>query len=126
MPQNSALLGWDCGQLVKYYDLHDQHFILNISTGCAPAMINYNLGGDALIHCLKISSANLILTDDDKTCKARILEEEHRIEAELGMTIVELSEDVKSAIAARDGLRLSDDYRKEVKGNSPAALFYTR
>lgn len=89
-------------------------------------MINYNLSGDALIHCLRISGANLILMDDDTACKARILKEEHRIEAELGMTIVELSEDVKSAIAERDGFRLSDDYRKEVKGNSPAALFYTR
>ena len=89
-------------------------------------MINCNLSGDALVHCLKISGALIVLIDEEETCKARILEEKQKIEINLAMKVVELSTDLKMEIAAKDAPRISDNYRKDVKGNFPIAIFYTR
>lgn len=89
-------------------------------------MINYNLSGDALLHCLKISGAPILLTDEEEGCKARIREAKQRIESELGMKVIELSVDLKTELSAKHAPRISDDYRKGVKGSSPITLFYTR
>lgn len=100
--------------------------MLMIPQGCAPAMINCNLSGDALLHCLKISRATIFLTDDEDACKARVMGEKQRIEAELAITIIELSTDLKTEIAAKDAPRTMDDYRKDVTGSSPMSIIYTR
>ena len=89
-------------------------------------MINYNLAGDGLIHCLRISGAKLLLVDQDEKCRERVMNEAERIRGQLQMDIVEMSDDQKKAIIARDCPRPSDDYRRDVKGHFPAALLYTR
>lgn len=89
-------------------------------------MINYNLGGDSLIHCLKISDAKILLFDDDEKCRERVITEAERIKDELRMEIIELSSDRKQAIIAKECPRPSDDYRKDVKGDFPSVLLYTR
>lgn len=99
---------------------------LNLAIGCAPAMINWNLSGDSLIHCLKIARAKVLLVDEDENCRETIVVEAKRIRKELQMEIIELSEDRKKAIIAKDCPRLSDDHRGDVKGDSPSALLYTR
>lgn len=97
-----------------------------ILEGCAPAMINCNLSGDALLHCLKISGATIILTGEEDGCKARIRGAKQRIESELAMKVIEISAELKSELCAKNAPRISDDYRKGVRGSSPIALFYTR
>ena len=94
--------------------------------GCAPAMINFNLSGDALVHCLRISGAAILLVDEDSDCKSRIGEEEEKIKSELHMRIIPLSEDLKREISRGEALRIGDEYRKEVCGDTPIALLYTR
>lgn len=89
-------------------------------------MINWNLGGDGLVHCLKISKAKVLLVDEDQKCTERVRLEAKRIKEELQMGIVELSEDRKKLITSKDCPRLSDDHRKDVRAGSPAALLYTR
>lgn len=89
-------------------------------------MINVNLASDTLIHCLKVSGARILLVDEDEKCRARINAETQRVEIELEMKIVELSAPLKKDIATRKVAKIDDVYRKDINGNSPVALFYTR
>ena len=89
-------------------------------------MINFNLAGDALIHCLKVSGAKVVLADEDDICRGRVDDKKSRIEKELGMKIVLFDRDLKSDVGRKRASRPDDSYRGGVKGNFPAALFYTR
>ena len=100
--------------------------MLTSHIGCAPALVNINISGNSLIHCLKISGARIILVDQDEKYSSRIDEETHRIENELHMKIIKLSEDLKQEIVAGDASRIDDSYRADVRGDFPAALVYTR
>lgn len=89
-------------------------------------MVNYNLTGDALLHCLKISGSKLLVVDEDSGCRQRIEQCRDRIERELGMQIVTLDQRTRAAISALPPKRPDDHYRKNVTGESPTCLFYTR
>ena len=89
-------------------------------------MINCSLGADALVHCLGISTAKLMIVDEDSECQERLQHERNRIEGVLGVKIVTLSEDLKAEISSVNASRPEDTYRDCVKGDSPAVLFYTR
>lgn len=89
-------------------------------------MINFNLSGDSLMHCLRISGAAILLVDEDLDCTARIDEEAEKIKNELRMRIIPLSEDLKREIGRGEALRIGDQYRKDVCGDTPIALLYTR
>ena len=88
-------------------------------------MINFNLAGDALVHCLKVSGAKVVLVDEEDKVRSRVEGERRRIE-ELGMQIIVLSNDLKKSIAGKTAQRPDDSYRQGLKGSFPAALFYTR
>lgn len=88
-------------------------------------MINFNLAGDALTHCLKISGAKQILVDEEEKVRTRIEAQRQTIE-KLGMQVIILSGDLKSSIAAKTARRPDDSYRDGVKGSFPSVLFYTR
>lgn len=88
-------------------------------------MINFNLAGDALIHCLKTSGAKLLIVDDGDKVRTRVEAEWQRIE-QLGMQAIVLSEDVKSSIAAKTAQRPDDSYREGLKGSFPSVLWFTR
>lgn len=89
-------------------------------------MINYNLAGKALVHCLEISGAGLLLVDRDPVFQERIEEVRGQIEGELGMRIVILDEDTRINIQSCKAERPPDLYRERVRGDGPMALFYTR
>ena len=88
-------------------------------------MINFNLAGDALVHCLKISGAKIILVDEEDKVRSRVEGERPRIE-ELGMQTIVLSEDLRKSIAGKTAQRPDDSYREGLKGSFPSVLFYTR
>ena len=88
-------------------------------------MINFNLAGDALVHCLKISGAKIVLIDEEDKVRSRFEGERRRIE-ELGMQTIVLSEDLKKSVAGKTARRPDDSYREGLKGSFPAVLFYTR
>jgi len=116
--------------LVAFYLQNSPEFIfawLGLwAIGCAPAMINFNLAGDALIHCLRVSGAKVLLVNGDEKLQCRIEGERKAIEEQLGMELIVLSEGLKSQISLKLPERPDDSYRAGVKGNFPAALFYTR
>ena len=88
-------------------------------------MINYNLNGDALIHCLRVAEAKVLLVDEDEACRTRIEEERARIEHELGMKIVILDAATKAEINRLPAERPPDSLREPLDGQFPIFLLYT-
>lgn len=118
------------GQLVAVYLTNRPEFLVAWlglwSIGCAPAAINYNLAGDGLVHCLKVSDAKLLLVDSDTECRARIEGSRSAIEQDVGMKIVHLDEGFKKRIDSSFPKTPADEkYRKNVDGAFPAILLYT-
>lgn len=97
--------------------------------GAAPAMINYNLGGEALIHCLTIGKAKegpyIVLVDEDQALRARIEEVRETLEGGIGAEIVIMDDGTRDEISSFEAKRVPDEVRKDVQGNWPLALFYT-
>lgn len=89
-------------------------------------MINYNLAGKALVHCLKVSDAKLILVDDEPGFRERIEGERGVLEGELGLKICIMDEQARGEIRSMKTERPSDEYRDGVKGDWPMCMFYTR
>lgn len=96
------------------------------SIGSAPAWINYNLAGDALVHSLKVSGAKVLVVDEDKDCRARIEAVRERLESELGIKILVLDSQLKGDISRMEPKRPENELRAGVKPNFPLFLFYTR
>ena len=89
-------------------------------------MVNYNLTGDALLHCLKVSGASVLLVDEDEGCQARINESRERIEGELNMTTVVLTPEKRAEIDRIEAKVPEKKYRDGMKGTFPMCLIYTR
>ncbi|PQE21235.1 hypothetical protein CJF32_00006383 [Rutstroemia sp. NJR-2017a WRK4] len=117
------------GDLVGFYLQNSAEYLLAWlglwSIGAAPAMINYNLAGKALVHCLKVPKVKLLLVDEDPELRKRIEDEQATLEGELDIKIVVMDSLVKADIRTQKTERPEDLYREGVKGTSPAALIYT-
>lgn len=115
--------------LVSFYLTNSPEFIfawLGLwAVGAAPTMINYNLSGNALIHCLKVAGSKLIIVDEDPALRNRIEGDRAGIE-NLGMTIHCLDGALKQNILALKPERPHDSCRAQVTGSSPVSIFYTR
>jgi acyl-CoA synthetase (AMP-forming)/AMP-acid ligase II len=118
------------GDLVGFYLMNSPDFMfawLGLwSIGAAPAMINYNLAGKALLHCLKISGAKLLLVDEEPALRSRVEEVGAQLEGELTIRVIVVDSAVKAGIRATSNERPSDAYREAVKGDGHMCLFYTR
>jgi len=118
------------GDLVGFYLMNSPDFMfawLGLwSIGAAPAMINYNLAGKALLHCLKISGTKLLLVDEEPALRARIEDVGAQLEGELAIKAIVLDGTVKAGISTMSDERPSDAYREIVKGDGHMCLFYTR
>lgn len=61
--------GIEPGECVGLYLQNSPDFVLGwmgmLAVGCYPAMINYNLVGGALVHCVKVAECKLLLVDED-------------------------------------------------------------
>ena len=118
------------GDLVAFFMLNSPDFIFAWiglwAIGAAPAMINYHLTGRALVHCLKLSEAKLVLIDGDDAAMGRI--GEVRLEMEQissGQIRFIRLEDVKGDIYALPPTRPGDEHRAGLVANDPMGLFYT-
>lgn len=118
------------GDLVSFYLMNSAEFVMAWlglwAIGAAPAMINYNLSGKALIHCLKVSGAKSLLVDEDPELVARIEDMRADIEGQLGIRITVLDREVKKDIRTMKAERPEDRFREGVKGDWPMSIFYTR
>lgn len=118
------------GDLVSFYLTNSPDFIFAWiglwAIGAAPTMINYNLSGKALLHCLKVAGSKLMLLDEDQELRGRIDGERGEIEGLLGMNICVLDAPLKQEILSMKTERPDDAHRDKVQGNWPVAIFYTR
>ncbi len=89
-------------------------------------MINYNLAGEGLLHCLRTSSAKVMLVDEDSEVRARMEEVREKVEGELGIRIVVLDAATKAEIMALEPKRPEDSYRDGTLPSDSMGLFYTR
>ncbi|KAJ5778826.1 hypothetical protein N7457_006546 [Penicillium paradoxum] len=117
------------GDLVALYLQNGVEYILAWvalwSIGCAPAAINYNLAGDALLHCLKISDSVILLVDQDAECRARFEECQDTITGDLGMKPMILDSSLKAHIGTFSTSLPPQEMSKYVAGDFPAILLYT-
>jgi len=98
--------------------------------GAKPALINYNLDGDRLVHCVKISTARLLFIDVEVK---KVLEgaegEETRRKLETAGTnreIVIFDEATERVVETWRGFRPGDEERNGFKLPDMAMLIYTR
>lgn len=89
-------------------------------------MLNYNLTGDALIHCLRVCEAKVLIVDEEEGCRGRIEETRARIEGELNMDITLLDAAKRGEIAAMPDQEPHRSWRDGMKGDFPLVLIYTR
>ncbi|KAL4927533.1 putative very-long-chain acyl-CoA synthetase family protein (CefD1) [Aspergillus undulatus] len=118
------------GELVALYLQNRPEFMfawLGLwSIGCAPATVNYHLNGDALVHCLRIAGAKVVLVDDDPGCVERMEGVKDVVSGELGMEAVVVDGRFDEIVrgfpetVAEDG-RLALD----TPGERPSILLYT-
>jgi acyl-CoA synthetase (AMP-forming)/AMP-acid ligase II len=115
------------GDLVALMMMNSPDFILAWvglwSVGAAPALINYHLGSGALMHCLNISTAKLVLVDGSQDVFARLGEVQSKLD-DGGYRVVNLN-DVKDTIYNLQPTTPPDALRHHVEATSPFGLFYT-
>ncbi|KAI9757719.1 MAG: hypothetical protein M4579_003344 [Chaenotheca gracillima] len=95
------------------------------SIGACPAFINYNLTGKPLGHCVKTSTARLLIVDD--SVRANVTDE---VRQELkgvngGVEIVFFDSSVERVVRSTAGQRAPDSCRSGALNTSMAGLIYT-
>jgi acyl-CoA synthetase (AMP-forming)/AMP-acid ligase II len=117
------------GELVAMYLWNSPEFYMiffaTLCIGAAPALINYNLEGKALLHCLDVCETKLLIIDAEENCQRRINESRGEIEKK-GTKIVTLDADLKQSISTSPAVVPGDEFRTDVKPDFPYALIYTR
>jgi acyl-CoA synthetase (AMP-forming)/AMP-acid ligase II len=120
--------GIKTGDLVALFMDNSPDFVFAwlglFAIGAAPALINHNLTKAALLHCLGISRAPLVLVDGRPELIDRIHEVKDELAAQ-GVKVVNLA-DARGEINAMKGERPADKHRDNLPLNAPFGLFYTR
>jgi acyl-CoA synthetase (AMP-forming)/AMP-acid ligase II len=83
------------------------------------------LAGEALIHCVKVSGAKIVVVDWDPEVVQRVDEVRSVLEGELGMKIIILDEKIRTAINTLPARRPSDELRRGMTVDYPMCLLYT-
>lgn len=123
-------LGVHPGEYVGVYLLNSPEVIFSwmglLSVGAAPALINYNLASDTLIHCISISGTKVLLSDADEGCQTRIQGAREKIANNLGVNMVTLSDELKAKIVNSDPVRPVENPDWASSPTLPLGLLYTR
>ena len=122
-------LGIAQDELVGFYLMNGVPYVVSLlatwGIGTAPAQLNYNLGGEGLLHCVRVAGCKVLLVDEDVEVQARVEEVRGKLE-EMGVRIVVLDEARRQQINARIPLRFTPELRSNVKITSILMLIYTR
>lgn len=116
------------GDLVAMY-LHNSAdflviFFATMVIGAGPALINYNLEGNALMHCLAVCETKLLIVDRDEGCQQRIEGSRAEIEGK-GTKITTLDGGLKRTVTAMPAKDPGDEWRNGLRPEFPYALIYT-
>ncbi|KXH48524.1 AMP-binding enzyme [Colletotrichum nymphaeae SA-01] len=94
-----------------------------LAIGAAPAMINYNLVGKALLGCIEISTAKLVVVDGSPDIAAKYNDVQTELDLK-GIRVVNIGEE-RERIYQMDPIRPRDELRKNLKPADAMAMFYT-
>ncbi|KAI5856152.1 acetyl-CoA synthetase-like protein [Durotheca rogersii] len=115
------------GDFVAFFMANSPDFVFAwlglLAIGAAPALINHNLTRQALLHCLAISEAKLVLADGPPQLLERLDAVREDLAAQ-DVRIVNLA-DARSEIDTAVSERPPDELRDGVRPDSPFGLFYT-
>lgn len=92
------------------------------SIGAAPAFLNYNLSGEPLLHCLKVSRSKLLVVDEDLANKVLPI---RKAIVELGLEVVVLDHQQLREVNALPLRRPDYDARRN-RGTDTSCIYYTR
>lgn len=92
------------------------------SLGAVPALINYNLSGDRLEHCIKVSGSRLLIVDE--AVSEKVMRSELTIKG-LEITVVYLDNNQLDTIKNLEPFRSDFDPRMN-KQTSLSTIFFTR
>ncbi|KAI6831490.1 acetyl-CoA synthetase-like protein [Hortaea werneckii] len=116
------------GELVAMYLHNSAEFLMIMFAthciGAGPALINYNLEGKALMHCLSVCDTKLMIVDADTGCQQRINDSRADIEAR-GTKLMTLDAGLKQQIGSKPAVVPEDSLRRNMKPEWPYALIYT-
>lgn len=91
------------------------------SIGAKPAFINYNLTGKALSHCVRVSTARVVLVDPQvlHNVTEDVKNEVSNVQFEI------FGPELEAEVMTTEGVREPDSTRSEDKGSNIAILIYT-
>ncbi|KAK3949846.1 hypothetical protein QBC32DRAFT_242852 [Pseudoneurospora amorphoporcata] len=96
-------------------------FLATWAIGASPALLNYNLTGNPLIHCVNKSTARLVLVDP--VVASNVTEE---VRSALGnVTFEVVTPEMEQEMLAMDNARPADELRSGFKDEDMAMLIYT-
>ncbi|GKT65463.1 AMP-binding enzyme [Colletotrichum tofieldiae] len=95
-----------------------------LAIGAAPAMINYNLTGKALLGCIELSTAKLVLVDGGPDIASKYAGVQTELDLK-GIKVINIGEE-RSQIYQMDPIRPRDELRRGIVPSDAMALFYTR
>lgn len=91
------------------------------SLGAVPALVNYNLTGNALVHCVKRAASRLVLVDP--TIAGSIGDD---VRSELAnVTFEVISSEVEAEAIGMEATRPPDEVRREAKADDLGILIFT-
>ena len=100
------------------------------SLGAHPAFLNYNLTGQPLLHCIRISTARIVIVEEEVSAQftPEMLDTVASPEFRDGkgpVQVVVFDEAVERHILAVDGKREPDASREGVRADNMSSLIYT-
>ncbi|KIW81634.1 hypothetical protein Z517_04660 [Fonsecaea pedrosoi CBS 271.37] len=120
------------GDCVGFYLQNSPDFVLGwlglLAIGCYPAMINYNLVGGALVHCVKIAECRILLVDEDfrdRVSSSSLLEDKELQQLQVSVHVID--GDFRARLARFPGGMPSAaaEYTKDIGEKTRLALRYT-
>ncbi|KAH0828314.1 Isopenicillin N epimerase component 1 [Fonsecaea pedrosoi] len=120
------------GDCVGFYLHNSPDFVLGwlglLAIGCYPAMINYNLVGGALVHCVKIAECRILLVDEDfrdRVSSSSLLEDKELQQLQVSVHVID--GDFRARLARFPGEMPSAaaEYTKDIGEKTRLALRYT-
>ncbi|KAK8031572.1 hypothetical protein PG990_001306 [Apiospora arundinis] len=116
------------GDLVAVYLLNSVEFFAVMFAchciGASPALINYNLEGRPLQHCLDVCESKVLIVDGDDQCQGRVAGSRNYVESK-STKVFTLDSLFKQQIEMRPMAVPEEKWRKGMKGDFPYCLIYT-
>ncbi|KAF2863948.1 fatty-acyl-CoA synthase [Piedraia hortae CBS 480.64] len=113
------------GELVGVYLVNCAEYLTLLfaahSIGASLALLNWNLEGKPLLHCLSVCDCRILVVDSDEECRQRV---EASCE-DIKPKIVVLDEQVKADVSARKAVVPPAEMRNGMSGDWPYCIIFS-